>query len=183
MIVAINKMDLPQADIDRVKTDLTQLNLVPEEYGGDTVVVPVSAKTGEGVEDLLEYISLTAELEDLRADPKGEFAGVIIESTVDKQAGRAGHRDGARRHAARRRLSGGGRELRQDQGHDRAATASASRKPAPRTPVQMLGFSDRAQPAATRCRAPRTSTQAREVIAAARGQAPRRGRRPASGAR
>ncbi|WP_293914311.1 translation initiation factor IF-2 [Deinococcus sp.] len=87
LIVAINKVDLPQADVDRVKTDLTQVNLVPEEYGGDTVVVPVSAKTGEGVEDLLEYISLTAELEDLRADPKGEFAGVVIESKVDRQAG------------------------------------------------------------------------------------------------
>ncbi|WP_034384049.1 translation initiation factor IF-2 [Deinococcus sp. YIM 77859] len=87
MIVAINKVDLPQADPERVKTDLTQLNLVPEEYGGDLIVVPVSAKTGEGVEDLLEYISLTAELEDLRADPKGEFRGVVIESRVDRQAG------------------------------------------------------------------------------------------------
>lgn len=87
MIVAINKVDLPQADPEKVKTDLTQLNLVPEEYGGDLIVVPVSAKTGEGVEDLLEYISLTAELEDLRADPQGEFSGVIIESRVDRQAG------------------------------------------------------------------------------------------------
>ncbi|WP_425148253.1 translation initiation factor IF-2 [Deinococcus sp.] len=87
LIVAINKIDLPQADVERVKTDLTTVNLVPEEYGGDTVVVPVSAKTGEGVEDLLEYISLTAELEDLRADPRGVFGGVIIESKVDKQSG------------------------------------------------------------------------------------------------
>lgn len=87
MIVAINKIDLPQADPEKVKTDLTQLNLVPEEYGGDLVVVPVSARSGEGVEDLLEYISLTAELEDLRADPKGDFSGVIIEGKVDKQAG------------------------------------------------------------------------------------------------
>ena len=87
MLIAINKVDLPQADPEKVKTDLTQLNLVPEEYGGDVIVVPVSAKTGEGVEDLLEYISLTAELEDLRADPKGDFSGVIIEGRVDKQAG------------------------------------------------------------------------------------------------
>jgi len=87
LIVAINKIDLPQADVDRVKTDLTMVNLVPEEFGGETVVVPVSAKTGEGVEDLLEYISLTAELEDLRADPKGEFSGVVIESKVDRQSG------------------------------------------------------------------------------------------------
>ena len=87
LIVAINKIDLPQADVDRVKTDLTMVNLVPEDFGGDTVVVPVSAKTGEGVEDLLEYISLTAELEDLRADPQGEFSGVVIESKVDRQSG------------------------------------------------------------------------------------------------
>jgi translation initiation factor IF-2 len=87
MIIAINKVDLPQADPDRVKTDLTQLNLVPEEYGGDLVVVPVSAKTGEGVEELLEYISLTAELEDLRADPKAAFGGVVIEGRVDRQQG------------------------------------------------------------------------------------------------
>ena len=87
LIVAINKIDLPQADVDRVKTDLTMVNLVPEDFGGDTVVVAVSAKTGEGVEDLLEYISLTAELEDLRADPKGEFSGVVIESKVDRQSG------------------------------------------------------------------------------------------------
>lgn len=87
MIVAINKVDLPQADPERVKSDLTTINLVPEDYGGDVVVVPVSAKTGEGVEELLEYISLTAELEDLRADPEGDFGGVIIEGKVDKQAG------------------------------------------------------------------------------------------------
>ena len=87
LIVAINKIDLPQADVDRVKTDLTMVNLVPEDFGGDTVVVPVSAKTGEGIEDLLEYISLTAELEDLRADPNGEFSGVVIESKVDRQSG------------------------------------------------------------------------------------------------
>ena len=74
MLIAINKVDLPQADPEKVKTDLTQLNLVPEEYGGDVIVVPVSAKTGEGVEDL-------------RADPKGQFSGVIIEGRVDKQAG------------------------------------------------------------------------------------------------
>ncbi|MDV6373931.1 translation initiation factor IF-2 [Deinococcus arenicola] len=87
MIIAINKMDLPQANADKVKTDLTQLNLVPEEYGGDLIVVPVSARTGEGVEDLLEYISLNAELEDLRADPNGVFGGVVIEGKVDKQSG------------------------------------------------------------------------------------------------
>src|SRR5699024_3183166 len=67
MIVAINKADLPQANVEKVKTDLTSINLMPEDYGGDLITVPVSAKTGEGIEDLLEYISITAELEDLRA--------------------------------------------------------------------------------------------------------------------
>lgn len=87
IIVAINKVDLPSANVEKVKQDLIALNLVPEEYGGDTIVVPVSARSGEGVEDLLEMISLVAELEDLRADPKAPLGGVVIESRVDKQAG------------------------------------------------------------------------------------------------
>ncbi|MBB6097732.1 translation initiation factor IF-2 [Deinobacterium chartae] len=87
LIVAVNKIDLPSANPDKVKNDLMQLGLVPEEYGGQTITVELSAKTGQGVEELLDYISLVAEIEDLRADPKGEFKGVIIESKVDKQAG------------------------------------------------------------------------------------------------
>ncbi len=87
MIVAINKVDLPSANPDKVKQDLIQLNLVPEDFGGDTITVPVSARSGQGVDDLLEMISLVAELEDLRADPKGDLSGVVIESKVDKQAG------------------------------------------------------------------------------------------------
>jgi translation initiation factor IF-2 len=87
MVVGINKIDLPGVNVDRVKQDLLSENLVPEEYGGDTIVVPISARTGEGVDDLLEYLSLVAEVEDLRADPEGELKGVIIESRVDKQAG------------------------------------------------------------------------------------------------
>jgi translation initiation factor IF-2 len=67
--------------------DLTNVNLIPEAYGGDTIVVPISAKTGKGVDDLLENLSLVAELEDLRADPNGDLQGVIIESKIDKQAG------------------------------------------------------------------------------------------------
>ena len=87
MIVAINKVDLATANPDKVKQDLIQLNLVPEDFGGDTITVPVSARSGQGVDDLLEMISLVAELEDLRADPQGELSGVVIESKVDKQAG------------------------------------------------------------------------------------------------
>jgi translation initiation factor IF-2 len=87
IIVAINKTDLPQANVDKVKQDLMRLELVPEDYGGDTITVPISAKTGAGVDQLLEMISLVAELEDLRAPVDGPAEGVIIESVLDKRAG------------------------------------------------------------------------------------------------
>ena len=87
IIVAINKIDLPQANPAKVKQDLIQVELVPEEFGGDTIVVEISATTGEGVPDLLEMISLVAEVEDLRAREDGPARGVVIESILDKQAG------------------------------------------------------------------------------------------------
>ncbi|WP_027882509.1 translation initiation factor IF-2 [Meiothermus rufus] len=87
IVFAANKMDLPGADINRVHQDLMQLGMVPVAYGGDVEVLPISAKTGQGVEALLETILLIAELEDLRADPKAEAQGVILEARIDKQAG------------------------------------------------------------------------------------------------
>ncbi len=87
IIVAINKTDLPQANPDKVKQDLMQLELIPEDFGGDTITVPISAKTGDGVDNLLEMISLVAELEDFRAPTDGSAEGVIIESVLDKRAG------------------------------------------------------------------------------------------------
>jgi translation initiation factor IF-2 len=87
IVVAINKTDLPQANVDKVKQDLMRLELVPEDFGGDTITAPISAKTGEGVDNLLEMISLVAELEDLRAPVDGAAEGVIIESVLDKRAG------------------------------------------------------------------------------------------------
>jgi translation initiation factor IF-2 len=87
LVVAINKIDLPQADPDKVMRDLMQVELVPEAFGGDTIVVPLSAKTGQGVDDLLEMLSLVAEVEDLRADPDAPARGVVIESVLDKRAG------------------------------------------------------------------------------------------------
>ena len=87
IVVAINKTDLPQANPEKVKQDLMQIELIPEDFGGETIVVPVSAMTGQGVDDLLEMISLVAEVEDLRADPKGPAKGIIIESILDKRAG------------------------------------------------------------------------------------------------
>ena len=87
IIVAINKIDLPQANPDKVKQDLMQVELVPEDFGGDTIVAPISAQTGEGVDNLLEMISLVAELEDFRAPTDGPAEGVVIESILDKRAG------------------------------------------------------------------------------------------------
>jgi translation initiation factor IF-2 len=87
IIVAVNKTDLPQANPDKVKQDLMQLELVPEEYGGDTVVVPLSAKTGKGIDQLLEMITLIADLENYRAVTTIPARGIIIESVLDKRAG------------------------------------------------------------------------------------------------
>ncbi|OOV15497.1 translation initiation factor IF-2 [Deinococcus sp. LM3] len=164
MLIAINKVDLPQADPDRVKTDLTQLNLVPEEYGGDLVVVPVSAKTGEGVEDLLEYISLTAELEDLRADPKGTFGGVIIEGKVDKQAGVLATvmvQEGTL-HVSDFLVVG------ENYGKIKAMTDSNGariKEAGPSTPVQVLGFSE-VPSSGEKVQSAKNEHAAREIVAA-----------------
>ncbi|MBP3647825.1 MAG: translation initiation factor IF-2, partial [Clostridia bacterium] len=87
IIVAINKMDKPTANPDRVKQDLTAHELVPEEWGGDVICVPVSAHTGEGVDDLLEMILLQADMLQLRANPNRMAKGVIIEAKLDKARG------------------------------------------------------------------------------------------------
>jgi translation initiation factor IF-2 len=87
IVVAINKIDLAQANPDKVMRDLMQVELVPEAFGGDTIVVPLSAMTGQGVDDLLEMLSLVAEVEDLRADPDAPARGVVVESVLDKRAG------------------------------------------------------------------------------------------------
>ena len=87
MIVAINKIDKPEANPDRVRQELAQLGFTPEDWGGDTIMVPVSALTGQGVQDLLEMILLVADLEDIRGDPKGELDAVVIESHMDTARG------------------------------------------------------------------------------------------------
>ena len=87
IIVAINKIDKPGANVDRVKTDLMTYNLVPEEWGGDVPCVPVSAKTGEGVEALLEQILFVAEYNELKANPKVPATGTILEARLDKNIG------------------------------------------------------------------------------------------------
>lgn len=87
LIVAVNKMDKESADPDRVKTELSQLEVISEEWGGEHQFVNVSAKTGEGIDALLEAISLQAELLDLKAPPTGSAKGIVIESRLDKGRG------------------------------------------------------------------------------------------------
>jgi translation initiation factor IF-2 len=87
ILVAVNKIDKEGAQPDRVRTEMTQLNLQPEEWGGDTMFVDVSAKTKEGLDDLLESILLLAEVEELKANPEAEASGVVIESRLDPGRG------------------------------------------------------------------------------------------------
>ena len=87
IVVAVNKIDVPNANPDRVLGQLSERDLVPEEYGGDTVTVRVSAKTGEGFEELLENILIVAELEDLKANPNAPASGYVIESERDPGRG------------------------------------------------------------------------------------------------
>lgn len=86
-LVAINKVDLPEVSVDKVKAQLAEEGVLVEGYGGNIVAVPVSAKTGQGVDQLLEMILLLAELEELKADPQGDFEAFVIEAKQDKFCG------------------------------------------------------------------------------------------------
>ena len=87
IIVAINKMDKPEANPERIKQQLTEYGLVCEEWGGDTIVCPISAKTGMGVDNLLEMLTLTAEVSELKANPNRAAQGTVIEARLDKGRG------------------------------------------------------------------------------------------------
>ena len=87
VIVAVNKIDKPDSDIEKVKGDLSKMGLVPEDWGGDTQVVPVSAKTGEGIDDLIENITLLSEMLELKTNHDGPASGVVLESGVKKGEG------------------------------------------------------------------------------------------------
>ena len=87
VIVAINKMDKPEADPERIKEQLTKYELVPEEWGGDTIVCPISAKTGMGIDNLLEMVNLTAEMQELKANPNRSAHGAVIEARLDRGRG------------------------------------------------------------------------------------------------
>ena len=87
IIVAINKMDKPEANPDRIKQQLTEYDLIPEEWGGETIICPISAKTGMGLDNLLEMVLLTAEVQELKANPNRRAKGTVIEARLDKTRG------------------------------------------------------------------------------------------------
>ena len=87
IIVAVNKMDLPDSNIDKVKQELMKYDIVPEEWGGDTIFVPISAKTKMGIDNLLEMVLLEAEVLDLKANPNKQAKGTVIEARLDKTKG------------------------------------------------------------------------------------------------
>ncbi len=87
IIVAINKMDKPEANPDRIKQQLTEYDLIPEEWGGETIICPISAKTGMGLDNLLEMVLLTAEVQELKANPDRRAKGTVIEARLDKTRG------------------------------------------------------------------------------------------------
>lgn len=85
--MAVNKIDKPNANVDRVKQELTEYELIPVDWGGTTEFVPVSAKSGEGIDDLLETILLTADILELKANPNRKARGLVIEAELDKGRG------------------------------------------------------------------------------------------------
>ena len=87
IVVAINKMDKPGANPEKVKQELSQHGVIPEEWGGSNIMVPVSAKTGDGIDELLEMVLLTADVMDLKADPHKQAKGTVIEAKLDKNRG------------------------------------------------------------------------------------------------
>lgn len=87
IVVAVNKIDLPDANIERTKQQLLEHELVPEEWGGQTIVVPISAKAGDGLDDLLATLHIVAEVEELWADPDAELAAVVVEAQLDQSQG------------------------------------------------------------------------------------------------
>lgn len=83
IIVAVNKMDKPDANVERIKQELAENGLMPDDWGGDAIVVPVSARSGEGIDELLEMIIMVSEMEDIRANPNRKAVGTIIEAQLD----------------------------------------------------------------------------------------------------
>ncbi|HBV98851.1 MAG: translation initiation factor IF-2 [Peptococcaceae bacterium BICA1-7] len=141
IIVAVNKMDKPDASPDRVKQQLTEYNLVPEEWGGDTISVPVSAKAREGIDDLLESILLVSEVSEFKANPNRAARGTVIEAELDKGRGPVASvlvQNGTLQigdNIVAGTAFGKVRAMMDDKGR-------RIKKAAPSTPVEVLGFHD-----------------------------------------
>jgi hypothetical protein len=139
IVIALNKIDANNANIDRVKQQLMELGMVPEEYGGDQIVSPVSALRGEGIDSLLENVLVVADLQDLKANPKRHAVGVVLEASTDRHRGVVATVLVQTGTSARRRRDRGRRGRGQGQGDDgRARQAREGRR--------SLGAGDRARP-------------------------------------
>ncbi|MFR2691173.1 MAG: GTP-binding protein [Enterocloster bolteae] len=118
IIVAINKIDKPSANVDKVKQELAEYELIPEDWGGSTIFVPVSAHTREGITDLLEMVLLTADVMELKANPNRKGRGLVIEAELDKGKGPVATVLVQKGTLQRGRYHCGRRMLRQDPCHD-----------------------------------------------------------------
>ena len=99
-MLQLTRVDKPSANIERVKQELSEYELIPEDWGGSTIFVPVSAKTHQGIEELLEMILLTSEVCELKANPKRKARGLVIEAQLDKGKGAGCYYPGTERYAA-----------------------------------------------------------------------------------
>ena len=173
IVVAINKMDLPGADPERVKRQLSENELLVEDWGGDVISVNVSARTSEGIDDLLENIQLVAEISELKANPAKPAAGVVIEARLDRKRGPSATvlitdgTLGVGHHIVAGAATGRVRAMLDDQGRNLETAA-------PGTPVEVLGFGELPE-AGDRLRVAGSDREARS-LAASRDRSP--GSRP-----
>ena len=149
MLVAVNKVDKEGADPNRVRTELANHDLNPEEWGGDTVYADVSAKTKDGLDNLLEMIVLVTDLEELGANPDAEASGTVIESELDPGRGPGHRRARPARHPARRRRRRRRRRSGARSGRCSTTAASASRPRRPGCRSRCSASTASARPAST----------------------------------